>query len=207
MRRRWVRFLTALVVVSISALAVYRGSDIVRFGLADAGLGPDGKAAEVDRPWVNVPGLAFSAQESLLKGEGDPDDQKATNRRREELKNILAVRPLSAKYWLALAEMHSVTGERASTVVEAVRLSVLSGPNEHDLMVGREIFAVSHWEILPLELRQRTGADLAADTLAETEIADLRLALAKKSEKIRNEILAVLQTERVPAKDLVAIGF
>ena len=207
MRRRWVRFLTALGVVSISALAVYRGADIVRFGLADARSGPDGKAANVDRPWVNVPGLAFSAQESLLQGEVAAGDQKATERQREELKNILAVRPLSSKYWLALAEKRSVTGERASKVVEAVRLSVLSGPNQHDVMVGREIFGVSHWELLPLELRQRAGADLAAEPLAETEIADLRLALAGKSEKTRNEILAVLQTEGVPAKDLVAIGF
>ena len=204
MRGRWVRFLTALVVVSISALVVYRGSDIVRFGLADAGLGPDGKAADVDRPWVNVPGLAFSAQESLLKGEADAGDQKA---QREELKDILAVRPLSSKYWLALAEMQSFSGERAGKIVEAVRLSVLSGPNQHDVMVGREIFGVSHWELLPLELQQRTGADLAAGPLAESEIADLRLALAGKSEKTRNEILAVLQAEGVPAKDLVAIGF
>jgi hypothetical protein len=205
--RRWVRFLTALGVFSISALVVYRGSDIVRFGLADAGLGPNGKTADVDRPWVNVPGLAFSAQQSLLQSEADAGDQKATQKRREELKNILAVRPLSSKYWLALAEMRSVAGEHASKVVEAVRLSVLSGPNEHDVMVEREIFAVSHWELLPLELQQRTGADLAAEPLAETEIADLRLALAGKSEKTRNEILAVLQAERVSAKDLVAIGF
>jgi hypothetical protein len=92
-------------------------------------------------------------------------------------------------------------------IVEAVRLSVLSSPNQQDVMVGREIFGVSHWELLPLELQQRTGADLAAELLAEREIADLRLALAGKSEKTRNEILAVLQTEGVPAKDLVAIGF
>jgi hypothetical protein len=186
---------------------LYRGSDIVRFGLVDAGLGPDGKAADVDRPWVSVPGLAFSARESLLKGEADAGDQKATGRQREELKDILAVRPMSSKYWLALAEMRSVSGERASKVVEAVRLSVLSGPNQRDVMVGREIFGVSHWELLPLELQQRTGADLAAEPLAETEIADLRLALIGKSEKTRNEILAVLQTEGVPAKDLVALGF
>jgi hypothetical protein len=74
-------------------------------------------------------------------------------------------------------------------------------------MVGREIFGLSHWELLPLELRQRIGADLAAEPLAETEIANLRLALTGKLEKTRNEILAVLQTEGVPAKDLVAIGF
>jgi hypothetical protein len=112
-------------------------SDIVRFGVADAGRGPDGETAEADRPWVNVHGHAFSAQESLLKGEVDAGDQKATEKQREEPKNILAVRPLSLKYWLALAEMRSVTGERASKVVEAVRLSVLSSPNQHDVMVGR----------------------------------------------------------------------
>ena len=207
MRGRWVRFLTALGVVSVSALVVYRGSDIVRFGLADAGLGPEGKAVDVGRPWVNVPGLAFSAQESLLQGEVDAGDQKVTQTRREELKDILAARPLSSKYWLALAEMRSVTGERTSKVVEAVRLSVLSGPNQHDVMVGLEIFGVSHWELLPPELQRRVGADLAAEPLAETEIADLRLALAGKSEKTRNDILAVLQAEGVPAKDLVAIGF
>jgi hypothetical protein len=48
---------------------------------------------------------------------------------------------------------------------------------------------------------------LAAELLAETEIADLRAAVAEKSEKTRNEILTVLQTEGVPGKDLVAIGF
>jgi hypothetical protein len=206
MRGRWVRFLTALAVVSISALAMYRGSDIVRFALADAGRGPDGKTADADRPWVNVSGLAFSAQESLLKGEADAGDQKAAAKQREELKGILTVRPLSSEYWLALSEMRLATGEPISKVAEAFSLSVLTGADEDYVMSRRGVFGLLHWEVLPGDIRQRAAADLVAVSVTMRNSDILRAALFEKTEKIRQDIRAALQAEGISAAQLAAIG-
>ena len=206
MRKRWVRFLTALAVLCICASAVYRGSDIVRFALADAGLGQDGKSADADRPWVNVPGLAFSAQESLFKGEADAGDQKGAGKQREEVADILAVRPLSSEYWLALSEKRLATGEPISKVAEAFSLSVLTGADEDYVMSRRGVFGLVHWQALPGDIRQRAAADLAAVSLTMKNSDILRAALIEKTEKIRQDIRASLQAEGISAAQLAAIG-
>jgi len=206
MRKRWVRFLTALAVLCICSSAVYRGSDIVRFALADAGLGQDGKSADADRPWVNVPGLAFSAQESLFKGEADAGDQKGAGKQREEVADILAVRPLSSEYWLALSEKRLATGEPISKVAEAFSLSVLTGADEDYVMSRRGVFGLVHWQALPGDIRQRAAADLAAVSLTMKNSDILRAALIEKTEKIRQDIRASLQAEGISAAQLAAIG-
>jgi hypothetical protein len=206
MRGRGLRFITALVVVGICALAMYRGSDIVRFGVADAGLGPEGKTADADRPWVNVPGLAFSAHESLLKGEGDSGDLKGAEKQREELKDILAVRPLSSEDWLALSEMRLVAGEPIGKVAEAFSLSVLTGTDEDLAMSRRGVFGLVHWEALPGDIRQRAAADLVAVLGAVKNSDILRAALYEKTEKFRQDIRTALQAEGISAAQLAAIG-
>src|SRR5579862_400877 len=206
MRKRWVRFLTALAVLCICASAVYRGSDIVRFALADAGAGPDGNSADADRPWVNVPRLAFSAQESLLKGEADVGDPKAAGKQREEVADILAVRPLSSKYWLAVSEMRLATAEPLSKVAEALSVSVLTGADEDYVMSRRGVFGLVHWEALPGDIRQRAAADLAAVSVTMKNGDILRAALIEKTDKNRQDIRAALQAEGISAAQLAAIG-
>jgi hypothetical protein len=204
MRRRWVRFLTALVVVSISALALYRGSNIVRFGSADAGLGPDGKAADLHRPQVDVPGLAFSAQESMLQAEAD--DQNGAAKRREQLKDILAVRPLSSECWLALSEMRLTAGEPMGKVAEAFSLSVLTGVDEQGVMSRRGVFGLSHWEVLPAEIRKRAAADLVTAGVSDRKRNILQSALSKKAESVRRDIRTELQADGMSEARLANIS-
>ena len=206
MRGRWVRFLTALAILCVCASVAYRGSDIVRFALADTGLGPDGRTADAGRPWVNVPGLAFSARESLLKGEADAGDRIAAEKQREEVADILAVRPSSSEYWLALSEMRLATAEPISKVAEAFSLSVLTGADEDYVMSRRGVFGLVHWEVLPGDIRQRAAADLVAVSVTMRNSDILRNALFEKTEKIRQDIRAALQSEGISAAQLAAIG-
>ena len=201
MRARFVRFLTALAVVGLCALAVSRGWDIVRFSMADAGL-----QAEAVRPWVAVSGLSFSAQESLLTDEADPGDEKRAQKRRNELTDILAVRPLSSEYWLALSEMRLVTLEPSNKVVEAFELSTLTGANEDYMMARRGVFGVSHWEVLPAEVRMRAATDLVAGPLSDRTVAKLRTALSGKTETVRQEIRTALEAEGLAPKELARIS-
>jgi hypothetical protein len=98
MSARLVRILTTLVVVGLCGPAVLRGRDIVRFSKAEADLGPDGSGTDAVRPWGEISGVAFSAQESSLTVVDDRKDQKTTAKRRDEQTEILAVRALSSEY-------------------------------------------------------------------------------------------------------------
>jgi hypothetical protein len=201
MRVRASRFLTVLAVVSLCALAVSRGWDIVRFSLADAGTG-----TEADRPWVNASGLAFSAQESLLTNAPDTGDQNKALKRSSELTDILAVRPLSSEYWLSLAEMRLGADQPSSKVVEAFELSVLSGADEDYVMSRRGLFGLSNWEVLPAEVRKRAAADLVAAVISQRKRDVLRPVLSKKTDKVRQDIRAALQAGGISQPLLAAIG-
>src|SRR5450759_5269026 len=97
MRSRTIWLLTALVVAGICIQPVWQGFELIRYSLADNKL-------EAVLPWVNVPGLAFSARQYALTPTNDSSDDKTIGKRRDELVDILAIRPLSSYYWLQLAE-------------------------------------------------------------------------------------------------------
>lgn len=208
MHLRGVRFLTALVVISACAVALFRGWDIVRFSAANAAISDDAKQASVVHPWIAVPGLAFVARESSLTVVTDSRDEANTLKRRDEQAEILSVRPMSSKYWLMLSEMRFVTKEPTSKVAAAFEFSVLTGANEDYIMSGRGIYGVAHWEILPPELQRRSAADLGATTnlLSDGQIAGLRKILSEKTEPVRQDIGTALQNAGFSAKKLVAIG-
>ena len=84
---RIVRALTALAVVGVCILVASRGSDIIRFSLADSVVnearGPSADQVDAVRPWRDVSGLRFAAQASFLTVVRDPDaGTKARKRRR-----------------------------------------------------------------------------------------------------------------------------
>jgi hypothetical protein len=207
-----IRWLTALVIVAASALAVSRGWDIIRFCMADsvvgANLGPNESQHEAVRPWVDVSGLAFDARDSLVTPVADSSDEVKARKRRDELMEILSIRPLSSKYWLWLAETRLVTEENSSKVADALRLSVLSGANEGLIMGRRGLFGVWQWEALPPELRRRAAVDLAANPrpLSVGQISWLREALSVKAETVRGDIRTALLAEGFSAKAITAIG-
>jgi len=93
MRARYIRLLTALAVVGICVWPVWKGFELIGYGMA-------GSKAEAVQPWVDVSGLAFDAREYALTPVDDSSDDKTIRKRRDELAEILAVRPLPSNNWL-----------------------------------------------------------------------------------------------------------
>src|ERR1700688_1778673 len=135
MRTRVIWFLTAAFVAGSCALTMSRGWNIVRCGVADAR--PDAL-----RPWFDVSSVAFAARERALTVVDDLSDAQRARQRREEITEILSVRPLSSDYWLSLAKIRQATGEGSRKVLEALEFSTLTGPNEGTVAVHRGLFGV-----------------------------------------------------------------
>ncbi len=200
------RIIVSLAIITLCALALLRGWDIVRFGIAEARLGADEKRGDALRPWMNVPGLTYSARVSALSTVNDWNAENAALARRDEEIEILAVRPSSADFWLLLSDMRQIVGDDPSLVVEALAISTLIGPNEGYLMAQRGMFAVSIWEILPPEAKQRGARDIAAINLSDIQKGKLREFLSEKSEGVREDIRNHLSAAGLSARRLVDIG-
>ena len=203
---RAVRFLTAIGIVGLCALVVPRGWDIVRFSMAaNATVGSENRAEAV-RPWNVVSGLAFSAREFSLTGLDESDDTNPALKRRDELTEILSLRPLSAERWLSLFEMRLATAEHSTKVEEAWGLSVLTGANEGYLMSERGLLGLLHWEVLPAEIQKRTASDLVARPPSDRRRARLRTILSEKTELVRQDIRMVLQAQGISPQGLAGFG-
>ena len=206
MRLQVIRLLTAAAVFGLCVPIVPRGWDIVRFSIAaDITVDPENRAEAV-RPWDGVSGLAFSAREFSLTGPDDSDDTNLALKRRSELTEMLSLRPLSAERWLSLFEMHLVTAEHTTKVVEAWEMSVLTGPNEGYLMSQRGFVGLAYWEVLPKEIQTRIASDLVARPLSERRTARLRTILSEKTEEIRQDVRNVLRSAGNLPERLADIG-
>ena len=188
MRARIGRILVALVVIGLCGLAMLRGWEIVRFSLTETRLGADDNRAEILRPWINVPGLAFAARQASLATIVDWSDKNTSLRRRDEEAEILLTRPLSPDYWFALSVMRQSVGEDSARIVDALQMSMLLGPNEGYLMVPRGTFALSIWNILPIETKRHSAKDLASMRLTELDKTQIRTVLSKMPESERDDI-------------------
>jgi hypothetical protein len=206
------QWVIALAVISVCSIVVARGWDIVRFSIADsvvdAVLGPDESQVEAVRPWLDVSGLRFATRASFLTVVRDPDAQIKARKRRDELIEILSIKPLSSKHWLFLSEIHFVTGEQPNKIEEAFRMSALTGPNEGGIMSRRALFGVAQWEVLPADLQKRTAADLIANQipLSNNQITWLRQQLAQKTDAVRKEIQTALLAQGSTLKAIADIG-
>jgi hypothetical protein len=182
------RMLVAIAVIGLCGLAMLRGSQIVRFSIAEALLDSDVNRYNALRPWLNVPGLAYTARTSALSTVNDWNDKSAVFARRDQETEILTVKPLSADFWLLLADMRRIAGDDPSEVVDALTMSMLIGRNEGYLMAERGLFAMSIWEMLPPEIKQRGARDLAMTQLLDIQKRRLQTLLSEKSEHVREEI-------------------
>jgi hypothetical protein len=180
--------LVAIAIIGLCGLAMLRGLEIVRFSMAEALLDSGVNRYDVLRPWLNVPGLAYSARTSALSTVNDWNDKSAVFARRDQETEILTVKPLSADFWLLLADMRRIAGDDPSRAVEALTMSMLIGRNEGYLMAERGLFAVSIWENLPPEMKQRGARDLAMTQLSDIQKRRLQTLLSEKSEHVREEI-------------------
>ena len=132
----------------------------MHFSLATANIDSSEKRAEIINTWTAVPGVASTALQADLTDEINTSDPKAANRRREALSAILSIKPLSSIDWLSLSGVQLVTDQPMEQVLESLKLSTLTGPNEGYVMAERGIFGVSLWENLSPDLKSRVAIDL-----------------------------------------------
>jgi hypothetical protein len=200
MRWRNIWLLTALAVACSCGWPVWQGYDLIRYALADA-------KPEAVRPWVTVPGLAFAAREYALTPINDSSDDKTIRKRRDELVEMLAIRPLASYYWLQLAESRIDAQEAPTKAVEALELSGVTGSNEGYLITQRGLFGIWQWEVLSPETQQRAVKDLMATRIPDGKFAWLRMTLSDKTDQVRQEIRLALQAQGFSKSDFARIGF
>ena len=150
--------LTALVVVGVVRIRCVAGLAISRSprrgrGTADEtrpGSRPGaipGTAGETARRWLGIPGLGRSAFDLPLAQIASIDPEMG-EQRAAELTALLAARPLSSQAWLSLAVFRLVARERPPSVLAALRLSWLTGPNEGSVLWQRGVFGLALWDFL-----------------------------------------------------------
>ena len=200
MRSRIIWLLTALVIVGVCVLPMWKGLELIRYSRID-------DKSEAALPWVDVPGLAFFARQFSLTSTDDSSDDNTIRKRRNELVDILAIRPLSSYYWLQLAESRVDAGEGPDAAAAALQLSVLTGSNEGYMVTQRGLFGIWQWETLSPENRTRAAADLAARRLSGANLAWLKTTLSKKTEQVRQAIRLALQAQAFPKDEFAQVGF
>ena len=137
----------------------------------------------------------------------DFSDERKVRQRRDDLIDILSIRPLSSQYWLLLAETGLNPVVPLSELTEALSLSALTGANEGVIMGRRALFGLSQWR-LPAELQTRAVTDLVANPkpLSIEQISWLRQALADKAKTVRDTVRNELLRQGFSAKGASAIG-
>ena len=200
-----VRYITAIVLIAIGMLAVGQGWTIVSFSLAaqETADQRDGIATR----WGTTPGLAATALRAALSERVDAADQKAANRQRDALIAVLSIKPLSARDWLSLSAVQFLTDQSMDDVLESLKMSTLTGPNEGSVMVERGIYGVSLWEQLSPDLKSRTASDLIPMLFPRTpqegiEAGKLRELVAGQPERVRRQLKESLLASGISAHNL-----
>ena len=204
------RLLTALALTIGSAFIAAKGWQIASFSIAE------NTALRQNNPyifhrWITVPGLAFPARSGQLTPL-QTDVANLLSKRRDELTEILSVRPLASEYWLSMLIARLALGEPPEKIGAAFLMSAVTGPNEGYLMLRRAIIDLDLWETLPTEARTQTAIDILGAPLSElaplpqARKTDIKTLLAAKPEEIRQEIRAVLVQQGVSSSRLREIG-
>jgi hypothetical protein len=184
---------------------VWQGFDVIRYAMA-------GSTPEALQPWFAVSGVAFDARERALPPVDDSSDDMTIRKRRDEIAEILAIRPLSSRYWFKLAVRRIDAHEDPTRAIDALELSTVTGPNEDYMLMQRGLFGIWQWEVLPAEIRQRAVADLvarqnsSANNISDAKMAWLRTTLSEKTEQVRQEIRAAVQAQGLSKSNLDRIG-
>ena len=198
------RLLTALALAIGSAFIAAKGWEIVTFSIAENTALRHNNPAIFSR-WITLPGLAFPARSGQLTPLRT-DDANLLFKRRDELKEILSVRPLASEYWLSLLIARLALGEQPERIAAALLMSAVTGANEGYLMSRRAFIGLDLWETLPTEARTQTAIDTLAAPLSDARKADIQKLLTAKAEEIRQDIRAVLVQQGVSSSRLREIG-
>ena len=201
------RLLTAAALIAVAAFSVSRGYAILHFSLESMNAESAEQRAEIVGRWGATPGLASMALHAGLAEQLNIADQEATNRQREALIAVLSNKPLSAREWLSLSGVQLVTDQPMDDVLESLKMSTLTGPNEGTVMVDRGIYGVSLWGSLSPDLKSRVANDLLVTLFPRTpdegkQGGKLRALVAAQPERVRKELRAELLATGLPASEI-----
>ena len=195
--RATIRLLTAIALIVISGIAVAQGWGIVRFFLASMNIVSSEKRARIADASRATSGITSTVLKDELADETNQSDVIAAYRQRELLSAILSIEPLSSMDWFTLSRSELITHQPMEQVLESIKLSVLTGPNEGYIMAERGTFAVSQWENLSPEFKARAALDLAysRSSADDAKTQKLRTVISSKPDWVRNELReAILAT-------------
>jgi hypothetical protein len=120
--------------------------------------------------------------------------------------DVVEVSPTSSGAWQGLAEIESVRGDDMDHVLDAFRMSALTGSHEGSVMKKRALFGLKHWTELPERDRDTVVRDLVA-TAKVFGTEDYRKILATKPEGERGNIWTALTASGLASQDLIlALG-
>jgi hypothetical protein len=199
---RAVRFIAAIAVIGVCGFAVATGWNFTRFSL----IAMDNKSAENREErihaWTAAPGVASAAWKIVVPG------LTATDSVRDGLSAVLSIKPLSSPDWLSFSGLQLSTDQPIEAVVESFELSMLTGPNEGEVMANRGIFGLSIWDALPARLKDRTVTDLVVGAVSSAGGATtkVRTALSGEPDNVRSELRTRLTAEGLSPKELEQIG-
>ena len=202
-----VRLITAIAVIGMSGFSVVQGWMLFRFSVVMMSADSPDKRAGIVKTWGTTTGVASAALQNDLSDKIDVADQKAANRQREALAAILLVKPVSPQYWLALSGMQLITDQPMEDVLESLKMSTLTGPNEGSVMVDRGIYGVSLWLSLPPDLKSRVANDLLPVLFPRTpedrkEAGKLHALVASEPQRVRKELHEALLSAGVSPADI-----
>jgi hypothetical protein len=154
-------------------------------------------------PWTNTTGVAARARSLVLEIllTESPGDISAIER---ALGNLAETSPTSSGTWQALVQIKLARGEAIKEVLDAFRMSALTGSHEGYVMRQRAIFGLEHWTELS-ELDRRTVIrDVVPTVHLEHRYSQI---LAAKSEAEREDIRSALAASGLATKDVLhALG-
>jgi O-antigen ligase len=211
--------LTALAVATLCGYAALQGGDLAlsaaRVQAADDARlerGPGAMLAmgsETARRWLGLPGLNRSALDLPLAQIATLDPETG-EQQAKKLTPLVAARPLSSQAWLSLAAFRLVAREPLASVLAALRLSWLTGPNEGSVRWQRGVLGLALWDTLPGDARDRTTRDLAGalrgSLAADRQATAVMPIIDGKSAEARAQIRALLAKQGVPPADLARLG-
>jgi hypothetical protein len=193
-------------VIALCAFAATRGWSLIDFARARATVETGGAT----RAWIGVPAVTTAALDATLRDIAEQRGAGAAEQRIALLTQLLAARPMSSIAWLSLAGMRVATGQPYETILAALKMSSVTGPNEVEVMWERGIFCLLQWEALPPDFKHRAIVDLAGPILAgivnEPGRRLIRGVLSAMAPQAQAQIASMLQTRGVTARDLKQIG-
>jgi hypothetical protein len=183
----------------IFATTAYWGVEIVRFERLNDQVGraedaspeaADGLLESV-AAWKDMPGVASRARGTALGIVlNHPTSVAAVA---HALFDVAEASPTSSAAWESLAEIEAVRGDDMDHVLDAFRMSALTGSHEGAVMKQRALFGLKHWTELPQQDRDVVVRDIAATAgVPQLSPQDYRKIFEVKSDAEREQIRAAL---------------